>query len=146
VHEAVSSSSITDFFADHWRSLIGSACAWAITLTVPLYATLQVLPMSTRSGFSYEMALEDSMHPLTLVTLFVRNFFNNANLSTYWGPGDISETFLYAGILPVVLLLVLRCGDRSRFRASVPLLLRRWSLRPIVRVGKVHAVLLVGLP
>jgi len=75
-----------------------------MVLAVPIYLTLQFLPLSTRPGFSYETAVVDSLPPLAFLTLFARNFFNNSNIYLYWGGADITETYFYIGIVPIVLI------------------------------------------
>jgi hypothetical protein len=104
-HEALSSPSAWRYFKERLAMLCGAFCAGVLTLTVPLLATLQFLPQSTRSGFSYETAVQHSMHPLTVVTLLVHDFFGNAHATTNWAPGDSTEAFIYIGALPAVLLL-----------------------------------------
>lgn len=105
VHEAVSSDSFLRFFADRFRTLLAAFCAGALMLIFPLTATLQFLPLSTRPGFPYEAAIRDSMHPFTLLTLLVHDFFGNAHATTNWAPGDSTQAFLYLGALAVVLFL-----------------------------------------
>jgi len=105
LHEAVSSNSFLRFFADRSRLFFAAFIAGIISLAIPLFATLQFLPFSTRQGFSFDEAVADSMHPLAAVTLFVHDFFGNAHGAGYWGPGDITETFLYGGALPITLFV-----------------------------------------
>ena len=104
LYRATVSESPWVFFVTRRRVLATAALVWTLTVAVPLYLTLQFLPLSNRSQISFQTAVQDSIHPLTLLTLFVRNFFDNAHPSSYWGLGDITETYLYAGILPIVLI------------------------------------------
>src|SRR4030095_16726986 len=39
------------------------------------------------------------------LTLFVHDFLGSAHARNYWGPGDPTETFLYAGTLPIALFM-----------------------------------------
>jgi hypothetical protein len=103
VYCAVSSRSLSSYLAARSRMLAASVFTGAVTLAVPLYATLQFLPLSNRQQLPFETAVENSLDPVMFLTLFIRNFFDNAHPSSYWGFGDITSTFLYAGTLPIVL-------------------------------------------
>jgi hypothetical protein len=81
-----------------------AALTGIVVLAVPIYLTLQFLPLSTRPSVSYEAAVADSLHPLAFLTLLARNFFSNSNIFLYWGRGDITETYFYIGIVPIVLI------------------------------------------
>lgn len=105
IYRAVSSGSPKKFLAESWRGIAAATITGAATLAVPLYLTLQFLPLSNRLKIPYEIAIAaDSMRPLTMLTLFIRNFFGNARPNSYWGLGDVTETYLYAGTLPIVLI------------------------------------------
>jgi len=56
-----------------------------LLLAVPLYATLQFLPFSNRTGIPYEVAVANPLHPLAFLTYFVRDFFGNSWPIYYWG-------------------------------------------------------------
>jgi hypothetical protein len=102
LYTIASAESIRDFLA----TLVTATLTGLVTLAVPIYLTLQFLPLSNRPRISYDTAVADSLHPLAFLTLFVRNFFSNSNIFLYWGGGDITETYFYIGIVPVVLIAV----------------------------------------
>jgi len=114
-YRAASSGSLPQFLVGRWRVLAASAIAGAVTMAVPLFFTLQFLPLSNRIQVPYETAISDSVDPLTLLSYFMRNFFGNARGDTYWGFGDVSETFLYAGTLPIVLVARYGIGNAILF-------------------------------
>ena len=105
LHRIVSAESMRGFLATRWRVLATAAGTGSLVLAISLYLTLQFLPLSNRPRISYESAVVGSQHPLTFLTLFVRNVFGNSNRAFYWGPGDVTETYLYVGILPLALIV-----------------------------------------
>jgi hypothetical protein len=74
------------------------------------FAAIQVIPSlelshySNRPIYNYDVAAESSISPLTLLTLFSPNFFG-AESGNYWGPGDVTETYLYFGIISLYLAI-----------------------------------------
>ena len=94
-----------------WKSIVSHGKVLAVggatgmlVLAAPLYATIQFLPLSNRSGIPYDVAVTNSLHPLTFLTFFVRDFFASSWQEFYWGFNDITESYFYAGILPIVLV------------------------------------------
>ena len=95
------------------------ATAFGLTLVlmiVPILLTMQFLHVSNRPGIAFGRALEGSLDPINLVTLFAPNVFGSlAKVYDYWGPGvgavtgtdwtDRSIDYLFAGTLPAVLLV-----------------------------------------
>ncbi len=85
-------------------------------MAVPILLTMQFLHGSNRPGISYGVALQGSLDPANLLTLFVPNAFGSLDWPyDYWGPGtttifgdnytDRSTNYLFAGTLPLVLVL-----------------------------------------
>ena len=95
------------------------ACAGLIALAcmfVPILLTMQFLHDSNRPGIAYGMALEGSLDPVNLLTLFSPDMFGSLDaVYDYWGPGaatvagddwtDRSIDYLFVGTLPVVLIV-----------------------------------------
>ena len=104
LYTIAAAESIRDFLATRWRVLATAALTGSVALAVPIYLTLQFLPLSNRPSISYDAAVANSLHPLSFLTLLARNFFGNSNFFWYWGGGDITETYLYVGIVPIVLI------------------------------------------
>jgi hypothetical protein len=105
VYCAVSSGELRAFLAKRAAALTATLVACLATVAVPLYFTLQFLPLSNRPSIPLDRAIGDSLHPLALLTFVIRNFFDSAHPNGYWGPGDITQTYIYAGILPMILIL-----------------------------------------
>ena len=95
------------------------ACAGLVTLAcmiVPILLTLQFVHDSNRPGIAFGMALEGSLDPINLLTLFSPDIFGSLDrIYDYWGPGaataagndwtDRTIDYLFAGTLPVTLVL-----------------------------------------
>ena len=94
------------------------ACAGLVALAcmiVPILLTMQFLHGSNRPGIAYGMALEGSLDPVNLLTLFSPDMFGSLDpVYDYWGPGaatlagddwtDRSIDYLFVGTLPMVLI------------------------------------------
>ena len=93
------------FLATRWPVLTVAAVTGASVLAVPLYLTLQFLPLSNRPEIPYETAVEGSLGPPAFLPLFSPDFFESLSLATYWGFNDISESYLYVGIIPAALIV-----------------------------------------
>ena len=85
-------------------------------MAVPVLLTMQLLQGSNRPGISYGVALQGSLDPANLLTLFAPNAFGSLDWPyNYWGPGtttifgdnytDRSTNYLFAGTLPLLLVL-----------------------------------------
>ena len=120
VYIVCSSAFIWRFLRSRLRVIVTGLSAGLLTLAIPLYATLQFLPLSNRPRIPFHSAVEFSLHPIMFLTLFVPNFFENVRPVFFWGIGDVTTTFLYAGTLPIVLTIFygLFSGEllESRFR------------------------------
>ncbi len=95
------------------------ACAGLVALAcmlVPILLTMQFLHDSNRPGIAYGMALEGSLDPVNLLTLFSPDMFGSLDpVYDYWGPGaatlagddwtDRSIDYLFIGTLSVVLIV-----------------------------------------
>lgn len=104
------------YLRSRWSVLVvAPACTVALT-AVPILLTMQFLHGSNRPGIAFGVALEGSLNPVNLVTLFAPNVFGSLDrVYDYWGPGaastagndwtDRSIDYLFAGTLPFVLLL-----------------------------------------
>ena len=101
------------------RAALAALCAAGL-FAVQWLPTVAYLRVCDRSGRTYRDLVENSWHPLSLVTLItpmipgqrVPNFFSEP----YWGPSHQVEQFAYAGWLP--LLLALLMATRRPFAQS----------------------------
>jgi hypothetical protein len=81
---------------------------------VQLLPTWEFVSLSTRQAGDYAFAANHSWSPGYLVTLFIPNFFGEPGQVGYWGDGVYEELILYAGVLPLVLILALGFGKAAR--------------------------------
>ena len=100
----------------HLPVLLVAGVTVVAIMAVPILLTMQFLHGSNRPGISYGVALQGSLDPANLLTLFAPNAFGSLNRPyAYWGPGtttifgdnytDRSTNYLFAGTLPLVLVL-----------------------------------------
>ena len=96
--------------------VICAACVTLACMVVPILLTLQFVHDSNRPGIAFGMALEGSLDPINLLTLFSPDIFGSLDrVYDYWGPGaataagndwtDRTIDYLFAGTLPVTLVL-----------------------------------------
>lgn len=102
---AIASRSVIAFLFSRWRVFVAAAAAGIGTLALPLYAVIQFLPFTNRASVPLEVAGQNTLHPLAWMTFFASDFIGSSQQSTYWGPGDLSTTYLYVGALPMVLFV-----------------------------------------
>jgi len=73
-------------------------------------ALIQVLPIlqfaqhSSRPEFTYSDATAGSVPPSTLFTFIFPNLFNSIE-GEYWGPIDVTEGYLFNGVIPLFIIL-----------------------------------------
>ncbi len=82
--------------------VISVAVAAAIA-GVQIAATLAVLPVSTRGAFSFDTIVAASLAPKALATLVWPNVYGTLH-GVYSGTQDITESYLYVGIIPLCFL------------------------------------------
>ncbi len=102
---AALSGGVREFFVTRWRTVAMAVVTGGLTLAIPLYLTLQFLPFSNRPRIPYATAIAGSLDPLAFLTLFVGQFLGTRNPETYWSVQDPSLTYLYAGVLPMALVV-----------------------------------------
>ncbi|MEZ5852699.1 MAG: 6-pyruvoyl-tetrahydropterin synthase-related protein [Hyphomicrobiaceae bacterium] len=90
---------------------------------VPLLLTMQLAKLSNRPTVALADALQASLHPANLASMFAPNVFGALNTDgSYWGPGsttvpevsatDDSFNYMFVGVVPVVLLSWLGIAGR----------------------------------
>ena len=103
--------------------------ALALSLGLALSAiqtlpTLELFPRSIMEGRTYEQATRATFSLKSLITFFVPNFLSgNSGPAAYWGTGDITKTYHYIGIFPLILavLAVLFVNNRKRIGPFIAL-------------------------
>ena len=116
VHRLLTADSKRNFLRTRWPAVAAGAAVGTAALAVPLLLTFELLDLSNRPTIAFGAAAVGSMAPVNFVTLFAPDFFRSvSSLTGYWGPGgglwgmddwtDRSVNYLYAGLLPAVLLV-----------------------------------------
>lgn len=108
-----------------WRrgAAVAGAAA-ALSLLVSAVSTLPGLELASRSvraGMDFRAATAGALEPQTLLTLFQPNHYG-ALSGTYHGPGDITQAYLYTGLLAIP-LAVLGCLYRREWHVAAALTL-----------------------
>jgi hypothetical protein len=98
------SDSIPRYLWSRCAVLGAAVLTGALTLAIPLAATLQFLPLTNRPRILLEDALARSIHPTAFLTLWT-DFFSHLDSERYWGADDITTTYFYIGVIPLVLIL-----------------------------------------
>jgi hypothetical protein len=130
LHETASAQRPLRFLASRAPALAGMGVAVAALLAVPALLTIQFLMDSNRPGIAFGVAAMNSLPPSSLVTLLAPNIFGTLNLTyDYWGPmwdtipegtyTDRAINYLFAGTLPVVLLLWQGLGRGGLFAREI---------------------------
>lgn len=93
-------------------------------IAVPMLLTIQFAALSNRPDVVLDTALQGSLHPANLATLFSANVFGSHEVN-YWGPGwrmpeiqftDQSFNYLFVGAVPVMILLWFGIAGGGLFR------------------------------
>ena len=93
-------------------------------IAVPMLLTMQFTALSNRPDVLLESALQGSLHPANLATLFSANVFGSHEVN-YWGPGwrmpeiqftDQSFNYLFVGAVPVLLIAWFGIAGGGLFR------------------------------
>lgn len=119
LHYAIFRRSAWRISAGRLRVLLVAGVSGGLTVALPVYATLQFLPLSNRLRIPLAAAGENSLHPLSWMTLWAGDFFSHRTPSDYWGFGDLTTSYLYAGALPIVLLLRYGVANGLLFEARM---------------------------
>ncbi|MEZ5844719.1 MAG: hypothetical protein R3D27_13435 [Hyphomicrobiaceae bacterium] len=111
--------------------LAAGAIAGALIVLVPLVMTVLFAAASSRPAIPFAEAARGSLHPVSLLTAIIADLFGALSQTVdYWGP--YSETWdpneltlsqnmsqVYAGILPVVLIIVVGFGRGWLFAREI---------------------------
>ncbi len=95
-----------------------------VLVAIPMLLTIQFAALSNRPDVVLDQALQGSLHPANLATLFSANVFGSHEVN-YWGPGwrmpeiqftDQSFNYLFVGAVPVLLLAWFGIAGGALFR------------------------------
>ena len=88
LHEVAASASPRAYVASRLPVLACAALVALACMLAPILLTMQFLHDSNRPGIAYGMALEGSLDPVNLLTLFSPDMFGSLDpVYDYWGPG-----------------------------------------------------------
>ncbi len=133
-----------------WRPvlvLVAAAGVAVLVCAVQLVPTLELVRLSNRSGtVPYAISVAaGALHPAHLVTLFVPDFFG-AIRGPYVGPGDISQSSIYFGVLPLLLAGFVIAGRPGRRGAYLAVMAAFAVLVSLGKPGLVGTVLYHVVP
>lgn len=115
LHRVLTAEARGAFLKTRWPAVAAATVTGVLGLAVPLVLTLELLNLSNRPTVSYAAAATGSLAPVNFITMLAPDYFKSVSTMTdYWGPGgrawdmddwcDRAVTYLYSGLLPVVLL------------------------------------------
>lgn len=114
-------------------------------IAAPMLLTLQFAALSNRPAIALDTALLGSLHPAGLAQLAVANVFG-AHGMNYWGPHidteplvaltDDSFTYLFVGVVPVVLLLWFGVAGGRAWRRGRVLIAAVGALAMLYALGR----------
>ncbi|UHD18073.1 YfhO family protein [Thiocapsa bogorovii] len=93
---------------NRWRliAMYGVAAIVSLILLAPVYsAILEVVGVSTRNDFTPADSAHASFSPIVFTSVFFPALFGNLD-GTIWSVTDITQDFLYIGMIPVSLYLI----------------------------------------
>lgn len=106
-----------------WRPIIKSAYSYLLLLitgisvaAIQLVPTIQLHFHSVRSEIPQDYSLLEQfpLHPIYLITTVVANFFGGLFGDDSWYPRDMTESHLYLGIIPVMLIVIgIKCTTKK---------------------------------
>jgi hypothetical protein len=106
-----------------WRPIIKSAYSYLLLLftgisiaAIQLVPTIQLHFHSVRSEMvqDYSLVEQFPLHPIYLITTVVANFFGGLFGDPSWYPRDLTESHLYLGIIPVILIVIgIKCTTKK---------------------------------
>ncbi|EGV17569.1 Protein of unknown function, membrane YfhO [Thiocapsa marina 5811] len=87
-------------------AMYGVAASVSLALLAPVYsAIIEIIALSTRSDFTLTDSAHPSFSPIVFASLFFPALFGNLN-GKIWSVTDITQDFLYIGIIPISLYLL----------------------------------------
>ena len=99
-HRFIKSNTKTIAFQFGFLIIIVIGCA-----LIQVLPTLQFAQLSSRPEFTYSDATVNSVPPSTLFTFIFPNLFNSIE-GEYWGPIDVTEGYLFNGVIPFFIILL----------------------------------------
>jgi hypothetical protein len=83
--------------------LVVSVALVALLATPSLSAILETVAHSTRTAISLQNNASASLPGFSALSLFIPGLFlDRSGIAGYWGPADLTESYLYIGVIPAV--------------------------------------------
>lgn len=84
------------------------AVALVVLLAIPSFsAILETVAHSTRSIISLHSNASASLPGFSSLSLFIPGLFHDRlGIAGYWGPADLTESYLYIGVIPAIVMFV----------------------------------------
>jgi hypothetical protein len=102
-----------------WRA--GTLQMIAAVIGAGLLSAVALLPIAAGAGSTIPLNAHGGIHAQSALSALMPEYFSPGSLGSYWGPGDITTTYFYAG-LPVLVLaglgLFLARGVANVFRIA----------------------------
>ena len=89
----------------HWSGLAASVFLVVLVAAPSLSAILETVAHSTLTAMNLQSNILGSLPAFSIVSLFLPGlFFDNLNTKGYWGPADATESYLYIGVIPAIVV------------------------------------------
>ena len=89
----------------HWSGLAVSVLLVVLFAAPSLSAILETVAHSTRTVINLQTNASASLPGFSALSLFVPGLFlDRAGVGGYWGPADLTESYLYVGIIPAIVV------------------------------------------
>lgn len=87
------------------KSLVIAAVFVVAASTPSLSALLEVVDLSTRQAITLEVNRSASLPASTFLSMFIPGLYGVRAGTEYWGPADMTESYLYIGIIPFSIIM-----------------------------------------
>ena len=89
----------------HWSGLAASVFLVVLVAAPSLSAVLETVTYSSRSVINLQTDVHGSLPGFSSISLFIPGlFFDRFGSEGYWGPADGTESYLYIGVIPAIVL------------------------------------------
>ena len=91
----------------HWFGLAVSVFLVVLVAAPSLSAMLEIVAYSTRADINLQTDIVGALPSFSIISLFIPGlFFDRLGAEGYWGPIDATESYLYIGVIPAIVVFV----------------------------------------
>lgn len=91
----------------HWSGLAVSVFLVVLVAAPSISAILETVAYSSREVINLQANVSASLPGFSVISLFIPNLFlDRLGTGGYWGPADLTESYLYIGIIPAIVIFV----------------------------------------